>query len=113
MLSYDHLMKLRIGSPKSILAKIQARLVASQLQKAEPKLEVEFVFKDVGVDLDHKISLVEAESKGLFTKDLSQDLARGTMDLVVHSWKDLPTVPNPDTFIAGTLEREDPRDIVF
>jgi hydroxymethylbilane synthase len=106
-------MKIRIGSRKSDLAQIQSRVVAAQLKKLNPNLSIEFVVKDVGVDLNHNISLVDAETQGLFTKDLSQDLIRGQVDMVVHSWKDLPTTPNPETLVAATLEREDPRDIIF
>lgn len=106
-------MKIRIGSRKSDLAQIQSRLVAEALKKVNPNLETSFVFKDVGVDLNLTISLVDAESKGLFTKDLTEDLIQGKVDLLVHSWKDLPTLANAKTEIAATLEREDPRDIVF
>ncbi len=106
-------MKIRIGSRKSDLAQIQSRIVAAQLLEVQPELDIEYVFKDVGVDLNLNISLVEAESKGLFTKDLSQDLINGKIDIVVHSWKDLPTSGPLETTVAATLEREDPRDVVF
>ena len=106
-------MKIRIGSRKSDLAQIQSRLVAAALKSVQPDLEPHFVFKDVGVDLNLNLSLVDAESKGLFTKDLTEDLIQGKVDLLVHSWKDLPTLANSQTEIAATLEREDPRDIVF
>jgi len=106
-------MKMRVGSRKSDLAQIQSRIVAAHLKKIQPNLEVEFVFKDVGVDLNLNMSLVEAESKGLFTKDLSQDLIQGRIDVVVHSWKDLPTTGPDETCVVATLEREDPRDLVF
>ncbi|MEZ4816094.1 MAG: hydroxymethylbilane synthase [Bdellovibrionota bacterium] len=106
-------MKMRVGSRKSDLAQIQSRIVAETLKSVQPDLEVEFVFKDVGVDLNLNISLVEAESKGLFTKDLSQDLIQGRIDAVVHSWKDLPTAGPAETTVVATLLREDPRDLVF
>lgn len=106
-------MKMRVGSRKSDLAQIQSRIVAAHLKKVQPDLDVEYVFKDVGVDLNLNMSLVEAESKGLFTKDLSQDLIKGRIDVVVHSWKDLPTTGPEETCVVATLEREDPRDLVF
>lgn len=106
-------MKMRVGSRKSDLAQIQSRIVAAHLKEVQPDLDVEFVFKDVGVDLNLNMSLVEAESKGLFTKDLSQDLIQGRIDVVVHSWKDLPTTGPEETCVVATLEREDPRDLVF
>ena len=67
MLTYL-IMKIRIGSRKSDLAQIQSRLVAAALKSVQPDLEPHFVFKDVGVDLNLNLSLVDAESKGLFTK---------------------------------------------
>lgn len=106
-------MMIRVGSRKSDLAQIQSRIVAGELKKVQPDLNFEYVFKDVGVDLNLNISLVDAETRGLFTKDLSLDLIAGKIDMVVHSWKDLPTTGPAETVVAATLTREDPRDVLF
>lgn len=106
-------MKILVGSRKSDLAQIQSRLVAEKIKKYKTNIDVDFVFKDVHVDLNLDISLVDAESKGLFTKDLSMDLISEKIDAVVHSWKDLPVIGPKETRVIATLEREDPRDVVF
>src|SRR5437868_7218624 len=49
--------------------------------------------------------------KGVFTEDFVQDLLDGKTDMVVHSWKDLPTAPRVGTKIVATLPRADQRDL--
>jgi hydroxymethylbilane synthase len=48
--------------------------------------------------------------KGLFTKELEDEMLAGTIDIAVHSLKDLPTEMTPGLHIAGISEREDVRD---
>lgn len=50
--------------------------------------------------------------KGLFTRELDQALLEGTIDLAVHSLKDLPTEGTPGLVVAAIPEREDPRDVL-
>lgn len=52
-------------------------------------------------------------AKGLFTKELEDDLARGRVECCVHSLKDLPTVMPDGLELGAILEREDPRDVVI
>lgn len=54
--------------------------------------------------------LSEAGGKGLFTKELDIALLDGSIDLAVHSAKDLPTALPEGIVIAGFLPREDVRD---
>ena len=51
-------------------------------------------------------------AKGLFTKELEDDLARGKVDCCVHSLKDLPTAMPEGLEIGALLPREDPRDVL-
>ena len=54
--------------------------------------------------------LAQVGTKGMFTKEIEDALAAKTIDLAVHSLKDLPTVMMPGFEIAAVLKREDPRD---
>ncbi len=106
-------MKLRIGSRKSDLARIQAYAVGRALQNDDPQLEIEYIFKSSLGDLNQSDPLWKMPEKGVFTEDLTADLKSGTVDLVVHSWKDLPTAERPNTVLAGTLPRADVRDLLL
>ena len=55
-------------------------------------------------------SLVEAGGKGLFTKEIDEAQLAGTVDIAVHSAKDLPTRMPEGLTIAACLKREDVRD---
>jgi hydroxymethylbilane synthase len=58
--------------------------------------------------LDQPLS--EIGAKGLFTKELEDDLLAGRVDCCVHSLKDLPTESPPGLAVVAVLPREDPRD---
>ncbi len=104
---------LKIGSRKSDLAKIQAYLVGETIKALHPEINIEYVFKNAEGDIDRTTPLWKMEDKGVFTRDLSQLLLDGTIDLAVHSWKDLPTEMVAGTSIIGTIKRGDPRDMLL
>lgn len=56
---------------------------------------------------------MENSAKGVFTEDFNQELLGGETDLVVHSWKDLPTEIKTETEIVATLPRADQRDLLL
>lgn len=61
--------------------------------------------------LDEPLSAMPA--KGVFTEDFVEDLRAGRTDLVVHSWKDLPTEQRAGTRVVATLPRADTRDVLL
>lgn len=105
---------LRIGTRGSPLALAQAhetrRLLALAHNVASDRIAIE-VFKTSG-DMIQDRPLSEAGGKGLFTKELERALVDGTIDLAVHSAKDMPTVLPPGLAVAAYLEREDVRDVL-
>jgi hydroxymethylbilane synthase len=54
-----------------------------------------------------------AQSDGQFTRELERALLAGRLDVVVHSFKDLPTARVTGLRIGAVLERGDPRDCFF
>lgn len=103
-------MRLKLASRSSALAKIQAYHVAAALKGVG--VDVDFFFKQSFGDLNLDAPLASMESKGVFTQDFFEDLKAGRFDLVVHSWKDLPTEARDGTSIVATLPRADTRDML-
>jgi hydroxymethylbilane synthase len=103
---------LRIGSRGSPLALVQAREVQGRIAAAAgvdaATIEIE-VIRTTG-DLVQDRPLAEAGGKGLFTKEIEEALLAGSIDLAVHSSKDLPTILPPGLVLAGFPPREDVRD---
>jgi hydroxymethylbilane synthase len=97
-----------IGSRGSALALWQARHIAAALAElgAETRLEI---IKTTG-DKITDVPLANVGGKGLFTKEIEEALLDGTIDLAVHSLKDVPTGLPKGLTLAAFPEREDPRD---
>jgi hydroxymethylbilane synthase len=97
-----------IGSRGSALALWQARHIEAKLQElgAETRLEI---IKTTG-DKIHDVPLSQVGGKGLFTKEIEEALLAGTIDLAVHSLKDMPTEIPSGLTLAAIPEREEPRD---
>ena len=104
---------LRLGTRGSPLALAQAELVRQALAAAHgfaPE-RIELVTIRTSGDRIQDRPLSEAGGKGLFTKEIEEALAIGSIDLAVHSSKDMPTVLPPGLVLSAFLEREDPRDV--
>ena len=100
-----------IATRSSELALRQARQVQSALEAAGVDAELK-TYKTLGDKrLDEPLSAIGA--KGLFTKELEADLARGKVQCCVHSLKDLPTEMPPGLELVSLLPREDPRDVLI
>jgi hydroxymethylbilane synthase len=102
-------MNLRIGSRGSQLALWQANHIAALLRGEGHSVDIQII-KTTG-DRLQLVTFAQVGSKGMFTKEIEEALADGSVDLAVHSLKDLPTdLPEPFT-LAATPERVDPRDV--
>jgi hydroxymethylbilane synthase len=104
---------LRIGSRGSPLALAQADEVKNRLAAAGAldagRIEIA-VIRTSGDRIQDR-PLAEAGGKGLFTKEIEEGLLAGTIDLAVHSAKDMPTMLPPGLALAAFLPREDARDV--
>ncbi|MEO5567654.1 MAG: hydroxymethylbilane synthase [Gemmatimonadaceae bacterium] len=101
----------RIATRSSELALRQARMVADLLQSTGLRSEL-VTYKTTG-DRNLAQPLSEIGAKGLFTKELEDDLARGLVHCCVHSLKDLPTAMPEGLELGALLPREDPRDVLI
>ncbi len=105
---------LRIGTRGSPLALIQARELQARLATAHPELAapgaVEIVVIRTTGDAVTNRTLAAIGGKGLFTKEIEEALLAETIDLAVHSLKDMATVLPADLAITCHLPRADPRD---
>jgi hydroxymethylbilane synthase len=100
----------RIGSRKSQLALVQTYWVQEQLQKHFPDRTFEVETMSTQGDKILDVALAKIGDKGLFTKELEVGMTEGSIDLAVHSLKDLPT-NLPEGLILGCVtERVDPAD---
>lgn len=102
--------KLRIGTRGSALALAQARMVQAALSPHGAEDAIEIVAIRTSGDRIQDRPLAEAGGKGLFTKEIEEALLGGSIDLAVHSAKDMPTVLPDGLLLAACLPREDVRD---
>ncbi|MEN6389773.1 MAG: hydroxymethylbilane synthase [Syntrophomonas sp.] len=105
--------KLNLGTRGSKLALWQSHRVAEELQKALPALEIDIKTIKTQGDKILDVALSRIGDKGLFTKEIENELLVGNIDLAVHSMKDLPGEMDPALDIGAVLHREDPRDVLI
>lgn len=101
---------LRIGTRGSPMAVFQANHVRDRLLAVHSGLEAEVVIIQTTGDKVQDRTLAEIGGKGLFTKEIEQGLFDGSIDIAVHSMKDVETVLPDGLVIATLLPRDDPRD---
>lgn len=101
---------IRVGTRASRLALWQTNHVIAALEAAWPGLRLERVpIRTLG-DRVTDVPLPRIGDRGLFTREIEEGLHGATIDLAVHSLKDLPTELPPGLAIGAVLVREDPRD---
>ena len=103
---------LKLGTRGSPLALFQARAVAGLLQSRAGVVCNLVVIKTSG-DRLAEAPLAEIGGKRLFVKEIEDALLGGTIDLAVHSSKDMPAVPSQGLALGAVLPREDARDAVI
>lgn len=106
---------IRIGTRGSPLALAQAEIVRDLLHQLSGLEKNRIILLPIRTSGDRLLeqSLANAGGKGLFTKELDEALTAGTIDLAVHSMKDVPTLLPPSHGIAAVLPREDVRDALI
>lgn len=105
-------MKIRIGTRKSKLAMTQTELVRDLIQEKFPQMEIELVPMSTKGDQILDRSLTSFGGKGVFTKELEEALLAGTVDLAVHSAKDMPMEFPEGLGLGAVLRRANPGDVL-
>jgi hydroxymethylbilane synthase len=100
-----------IGTRGSPLALAQVEIIRSLLQKANPALSVESKIIKTSGDNFVNLSLIAGGGKGLFTKEIEEQLLNGNIDVAVHSMKDLPTLLPDGLTIGAVPPRENAHDV--
>jgi len=103
---------LRIGSRGSILARWQAEFVRKQLFQLTG-MEAEVVLIKTSGDKMQQASLAQIGGKGIFIKELEEALLDESVDLAVHSVKDIPTDTPSRLFFPAVCRRDDVRDCLI
>jgi hydroxymethylbilane synthase len=101
-----------IGTRGSALARWQADHVAAELRRLHPGLEVEQKIIVTEGDRFQTGPVIELGGKGVWVKEIEAGLLEGSIDLAVHSLKDVPATLAPGLMLAAIPPRADPRDVV-
>ncbi len=102
--------KIKIGTRKSKLALWQAYYVEDKLKAAG--YETELVLQETKGDKVLDVSIAKIGSKGVFTEELEEGLANGSIDIAVHSAKDMQSALPEGFEIIAFTEREKINDVI-
>ncbi|MFN3367046.1 MAG: hydroxymethylbilane synthase, partial [Exiguobacterium mexicanum] len=105
--------KIIVGSRRSQLAMTQTKWVIEQLKKAGAQNE--FEIKEIVTKGDQivDVQLSKVGGKGLFVKEIQQQMIAGDIDFAVHSMKDVPAELPEELFISCMPKRVDARDVLI
>jgi hydroxymethylbilane synthase len=106
-------MHVRIATRGSRLALRQAEYIAMRLRSLHPECRAELRIIRTRGDAVLDVPLAEAGGKGLFVKEIEEELLRGRADMAVHSMKDVPAELPGELVIACIPERGDARDMLL
>lgn len=104
---------LRIGTRGSLLALTQSGWVRAEIERQWPDCRVELIVIKTTGDKILDVPLAKVGGKGLFVKELEDALLDGSVDLAVHSMKDVPAALPEGLEIGAIPRRADPRDVLI
>ena len=108
-----HKKKLIIGSRSSDLAMWQAKFVKKEIEGKNNTVKVEIKLVNTKGDKILDVALSKIGDKGLFTKELENELLNGTIDIAVHSLKDLQTDIPKGLKLTAVTSRHPVEDVLI
>ena len=107
--------KITIGSRGSKLALIYAQIAKDKIVQNTFLNEEDVLIKEITTKGDqvHDVRLSEVGGKGLFSKNIENELRDKKIDIAVHALKDLPAIETKGLITDTFLERNDPREILI
>lgn len=105
--------KIIIGTRGSELALWQANYTKQLLEDKGYEAELKIISTSGDRSQQWETSFDKLEGKGFFTKELEEELLNKSIDLAVHSHKDLPTTGPDGLLVAGVSKREDPSELLL
>lgn len=105
-------MHIKVGTRGSKLALAQTNSVIEALKKVAPEIEAEICVIRTSGDIMQDVSLAQIGGQGVFVKEIEEALLAGSIDLAVHSMKDVPGETPAGLIFTAFLPREDVRDVL-
>ena len=107
--------KITIGSRGSKLALIYAQIAKDKIIQKTNLNDEDILIRNITTKGDQikDIRLSEVGGKGLFSKNIENELQEKKIDVAVHALKDLPALETEGLIINAFLERNDPREILI
>lgn len=105
-------MKVIVGSRGSNLAVIQTNIVMDMIKKSNPEIEFELKIIKTKGDMILDTPIDKIGGKEIFTKEIEKKLLEGTIDMAVHSMKDMPGELPQGLKLSYSPKREDHRDVL-
>lgn len=104
---------LTVGTRGSKLALVQTALVIEALARAAPDVRVEVRVIRTEGDRNQRDSLTAIGGRGVFVREIEEQLLASEIDFAVHSLKDLPATQPLGICLAAVPERADARDVLI
>lgn len=104
--------KVIVGTRGSKLALTQTKGIVTQLNHHYPDIECDIKIIQTKGDLFQNTALEKIGDKGLFVKEIEEQLLTGEIDLAIHSMKDMPSTSPLGLMFTKAPKREDSRDVL-
>ncbi|MEM0154806.1 MAG: hypothetical protein QW814_03155, partial [Methanothrix sp.] len=112
LFSSDMMEKLRIGTRGSMLSIAQTNIVARKIEAVFPRTKCELVkIKTLNEKIDRTVE--KSTEKDIYTKEIDEALIEGSIDIAVHSLKDLKNELAEGIVLASIPERASPFDCII